>query len=129
MTIQALILLFKLKRAQISEGGTVYFDNENLFLCTVQEDNSPVTKVSIRKYERSFYSTVEYLTQQGLVKVETPFYIYGVTHKGWCIWQTLLSKIAWFLFSSIFVPIFVAAITTLVTLWITGHFQGTIPAA
>lgn len=125
MTAQALIMLSKLKKVQIHETGTFYVDNDNLFLCTVKDgEHSPVVRISIQKQEHSFYSIMEYLVKQGLVRVETPFYIYGVTHEGWCIWQTAASRFLMFLFSSILVPIVVSAITTLVALWINGAFKG-----
>ena len=41
-----------------------------------------------------------------------------VTHEGWRIWQTALSRLAWFLFSSILVPVAVSAVTALIALWI-----------
>ena len=129
MTIPALILLFKMKKAQISEAGTFYIDNEKWFLGTVRDsENSPMLKVSIQKQEHSFYPTTEFLIKQGLVKTESPFYIYSVTHEGWYIWQTAVSRLLMFLFSSILVPIIVSAITTLVALWINGLFHGMIPA-
>lgn len=129
MTIPALIMLFKMKKAQIDEDGTFYIDDEKLFLGTVLDtENSPMVKVSIQKQKHSFYPIVEYLMKRHLVKEESPLYIYSVTHDGWYILQTALSRLLSFLFSSILVPIAVSAITTIVALWINGLFQGIIPA-
>lgn len=125
MTIPALNMLYKMKRAQLKETGTVYIDNENWFLCTVQDGDFPVVKVSIQNQEYSFYSIVEYLIKQGLVREETPSYVYAVTHEGWYIGQTAVSQLVMF---PILVPIVVSAVTTLVALWINGLFQGIIPA-
>lgn len=121
MTIQSFIMLSKLKKAQINEAGTVYVDKEKWVLYTVRESDCPFFDLCIQKYKYSFDSIIEYLKSYDLVKTNDPICEYiEVTHAGWHIWQTVLSRLAWFLFSSILVPIFVSALTALVALWIAG---------
>lgn len=121
MTIQSFILLSKLKRAQINEAGTVYVDREKWILYTVRDSEHPFWDINIQKYKYSFDSIIEYLKGYGLIRTNDPLREYiEVTHAGWRIWQTILSRLAWFLFSSILVPIFVSALTALVALWIAG---------
>lgn len=129
MTIQALIILSKLKKIQMNEAGTVYFDRDNLTFSTVHEENAPAVEISVKNWRYSLGSILAYLKKCDLVILGGPLGEYvQVTHKGWHIWQTALSRFAWFLFSSILVPVVVSAVTSLITLWINGFFQGIIPA-
>lgn len=121
MTIPSFVVLSKLKKAQINEAGIVYVDREKWVLHTVRDGEHPFCDLNIQKYKYSFDSIIEYLKGYGFVRTNDPLCEYiEVTHAGWRIWQTMLSQLAWFLFSSILVPIFVSALTTFVTLWIAG---------
>ena len=124
MTIQALVMLSKLKKAQIAEDGTVYIDRETLSLCTVQAEGAPSVEIGVKNLRHSLDSVLSHLRCQNLIIIDgSPEETYVcVTHKGWHIWQTAISRFLWFLFSSIFVPIVVSAITTIITLWISRWF-------
>lgn len=121
MTIQALAMLSKLKKAQIAEDGTVYIDRETLSLCTVQAEGAPSVEIGVKNWRHSLDSVLSHLKRQNLIIMDGSLEEYvQVTHDGWHIWQTAISHFLWFLFSSIFVPIVVSAITTIITLWIAG---------
>ena len=119
MTIQALILLSRLKKVQMNEAGTVYFDRDHLTFSTVHEENAPSREISVKNWRYSLDSVLSYLKKRDLVMMDGLLGEYvQVTHEGWRIWQTALSRLAWFLFSSILVPVAVSAVTALIALWI-----------
>lgn len=121
MTIQALVMLSKLKKTQIDEDRTVYIDKEDLSLCTVQEGTAPYVEISVKNWVHSLDSVLSHLERQNLIIMDDPLREYvRLTHDGWHIWQTAISRFLWFLFSSIFVPIVVSALTAIITLWIAG---------
>ena len=97
MTIQSLILLRALKKVQISENRNVFVDHDALEIRTVSSPDKPCKTLSIKKYSDSYEAVLQYLKKNGLIEVTGPFLV-----------------------KSVVVPIVVSAITTLVTLWITG---------
>lgn len=121
MTIQSLILLRALKKVQISENRNVFVDHDALEIRTVSSPDKPCKTLSIKKYSDSYEAVLQYLKKNGLIEVTGPFQnIVTVIHGGWKYWQTFFSHAGQFLVKSVVVPIVVSAITTLVTLWITG---------
>lgn len=124
MTIQSMLLLRKLKKAQISETEDVYIDFDKLTASTVHDSGAPYQEVSLSQYASSLSSVLNYLQSEGMIQISGPFDEYiKVCHLGWHSWQRRLTRLGKFLASSIVIPIAVSAVTTLITLWITSLFK------
>lgn len=126
MTIQALIFLHQLKMVQQSESGTIWIDDENKVMKTVIEDGvckeQDVVIKDLKNKWTSIYSMTDYLQNKGLLTRQRMEY-YFLTHQGYHYFQTILSQFLRFLLTSIAVPIIVAFLTTLITLWIQALFN------
>lgn len=123
MTIQSYLFLRKLKKAQITENGTVYFNEEKMTMSVEHKANEPYVDIDISKYENSIKSIVDYLRGHNLVIA--PAANHGlsyvkVTHEGWRATQVQIGKLIRFLTASVLVPIVVSAITALITIWISN---------
>lgn len=128
MTIQALIFLHQIKTVQQSELGTIWIDDEKKEMQTViDEENCIPLKpkaISLKRKWQSVDSMTDYLQQEGLLEQPHRGY-YFLTHQGYHYTQTVISSLLRFLLTSIAVPVAVAFLTTLITLWIQGSFIAT----
>lgn len=124
MTFQAYCFLRKMKKAQRQPDGDVYIDFEGLEMMTVVEKGQPRTVVPIRQYKNSICSILDYLKQEKLI-VQLGLEHFKLPQAGYYYLQTLLSGLARFLLGSVLVPIVVAIITTLITLWLGGGSNST----
>lgn len=118
MTMQALGLLYKLRRAQRYEDAQfgIDFDRNQVVTMLVEKPDSRTINVSL--YRNSINKVLEYLEKEGYITINDSGYG-QVLHKGWHWGQVFISKLGLFLFKSILVPIFVAFITALITVWVT----------
>ena len=114
MTIQSLIFLYQLKKAQILEEKFVYINDKEKTICTVSEKGGIVHTIDMAKKWNSVHSMLTYLKGYNLVEWSNNDYA-RLTHAGFHYYQTLFSSICNFLFRSIAVPIAVAFVTTLIT--------------
>ena len=126
MTISAYRFLRKMKKAQRKPDGQIYIDFDRLEMKTIIEQGEPRTEVSIHAFKRSLYSILDYLKKEGLV-TQLSLEGFQLTQSGYHYSQTLLSAAGRFLLASVLVPIIVAAITTLMTMWLTGSNSAPTP--
>lgn len=123
ITIQAHALLKKLKQAQVKEDNKIIIlpDDMKVGIVTHQGEKRETPIIDIPECKGSLSSILTYLKEQNYIEYETTTWgrknVFGarVCHAGWHIWQTLLFKVASFLFRSIAVPIVVAFLTALIT--------------
>lgn len=123
MTFPALILLHKIRKAQRSEGGWAWIDDEAHTITTVVEGNlfgeNKRNTISLAKKWDSIDSILEYLQSEGLLEYERLHGHLRLNHKGYHYFQDVVGG---FLLKSVVVPIVVAFVTTLITLWIQRIF-------
>ena len=117
MTIQSLILLHKLKKAQQVEYGEVYITDFKAITVCGPTDEAAVT-VDLSSFKTSLLSVLAYLNDENMITQSSRYTYVKLTHSGWRYWQTYWHNLLSFLFSSILVPIVVSFLTALFTLWI-----------
>lgn len=122
MTIQSRALLRKLRKAQISEGGSVFIDFDAVTASTCHDANSPCKCVSLKHFKDSIRSILVYLDQLGYISYNGCDDVV-VLHKGWHPSQDLTFAFCRFMLKSVLVPIVVSAATTLLTVWISALFK------
>lgn len=120
MTVQAFRLLRKLKKSQMNLNELVYIDYDAMTASTIHESGKPFEKVNLKAYRTSLDSTLRYLFERKYIDYDGDHSVVQVLHSGWHLGQTMLSNFLGFLFKSVFVPIVVSLLTTLITLWITS---------
>lgn len=118
MTIQALLLLRKLRRAQRYEDAQFGIDFDRNQVVTMLVDKPDRRTINVSRYRNSINKVLEYLKKEGYITVSDGG-CGQVLHKGWHWGQVFISKLGVFLFKSILVPVFVAFITALITVWVT----------
>lgn len=118
MTIQALLLLRKLRRAQRYEDAQFGIDFDRNQVVTILVDKPDRRIIDVKRYRNSINKVLEYLDQEKYISISDGG-CGQVLHKGWHWGQVFMSKLGVFLFQSILVPIFVAFITALITVWVT----------
>ena len=119
MTIQALWLLARLKYVQRYKDAWFTFDDENGTIKTAHVTPEDIREIKLTGYRNSLESTLDHLSDQEYIEL-----VGGggrVRHAGWHWGQITIGKLVNFLFRSIAVPIFIAFITTLITLWLSGE--------
>lgn len=114
MTIRAARLLRKLKRAQIYQDSQVFIDDDNMTVGALHDESRPYRDVSLKGYENSLYSTLDYLQNLGYVEYDD-IGIAKVTHAGWSATTTTLKSAIQFTAKDIVVPIIVAVISAAIT--------------
>ena len=120
MTFQAYTLLIKLKKVQITESGSIWFDDDNKKMITVIETkNAKRVSVDFSKKWHTLPSTLSYLQSCGLLKKYNTDHC-RLTHSGYYYTQTLISSLISFLIKSIGVSIATSILTTLISLKLFG---------
>lgn len=122
MIVQALIFLYRAKRVQMKEDGEIYIDDSSKKLVTACEEGGPCVGRSIHKSSDELVPLLEYLEGQNLLEIQGPCY-FRLKYDGYHYFQAIISSVLHFLLTSVFIPIVVAFITTLVSLWLTGVFK------
>ena len=122
MTIQSRLFLRKLRKAQISEGGSVYIDFDAMTASTVCDATAPCKTVKLNRFKDSARPILSYLEKLELVSCDGLGYV-EVLHKGWHPSQKFVFDFCGFMLKSVLVPISVSVATTLLTIWITGFFK------
>lgn len=117
---QSFIFLHQIKKAQRSELGTVHIDVENKVMKTVIDEGvctaSEQVVINLSKKWKSVDSITDYLQEENLLERIRPGQFF-LAHRGYHYIQAIIID---FLFKSILVPIIVALLTTLATLWVKG---------
>lgn len=121
LTIQALIFLCRARRVQMSEDGEIFINEDTRKIATVCEKGGPRIEIAVGKSSEELAPLLMYLEADGLVKIQGPCY-FNLTYSGYHYIQTLISSVLKFLLTSIAVPIIVAFLTTIISLWLTGAF-------
>ncbi len=112
MTLKAMRLLSKLKKAQLRQDELVYIDFDSLSACTVHEKGQPFGDISLRNYAGSIQSTLSYLEKLGYIECNKIGYV-KVTHSGWCAFQVTVQDAVKFTVRDVLVPILVSIATTI----------------
>ena len=116
MTIQALWLLGRLKYVQRYKDAWFAFEDESNTIKTMYVAQKDVRRIKLIGYRNSLESTLDHLTDHKYIER-----VDGggrVRHAGWHWGQIIAGKIAAFLFRSIAVPVVVAFLTALITVWL-----------
>lgn len=121
MTIQVLLFLFKARRVQKSECGEIYINDVDMQIQTEVESGESVVISKISKNSDQLCPMLEYMERKNLIKVLGQNY-FSLEYDGYHYFQTMVSSVIKFMLSSVAVPIAVAFITTLISLWLTGVF-------
>ena len=120
MTHKASKVLEFLRNVQGDENCTLEFDpRKRTVRVRGDSDNDPV---SISRFDTWFAPAVEYLELHGYIAnfTEDQGYQFWVTHKGFHRWELSVKRGFGIFMRSVFAPIVVSIVTTLVTLWING---------
>lgn len=117
MTIRAMVLLKKLKKAQINPDRQVYIDFEKMEIETVRDAKQSYKTVSIKKFCNSVFSTLDYLSGLGYIDYDN-FNGAKVTHLGWHAFGATVQDAVKFTVRDVIVPIIVTIITTIVLRYI-----------
>lgn len=121
MTIQALWLLGRLKYAQRYKDAWFAFEDESNTIKTMYVAQKYVRKIKLIGYRNSLESTLDHLAAREYIER-----VDGggrVLHAGWHWGQITAGRITAFIFRSIAVPVVVAFLTTLITMWLSGSLQ------
>lgn len=113
MTYQALILLHQIKKTQINIDGEIWLDEDNRKMSTVVEVNAKCIETDLSSKWNSVKPTLTYLCETKLLQYNGQNY-YSLTYSGFHYTQSIATSIVNFLFRSIFVPITVSGLTTIV---------------
>lgn len=120
MTFQAYTLLIKLKKVQVTESGSIWFDDDNKKMMTVIEtQNAKKVSVDFSKKWHTLPSTLSYLQSCGFLEKYHADYC-SLTHSSYYYTQTLISSLISFLIKSIGVSIATSILTTLISLKLFG---------
>lgn len=122
MTIQSWWLLKKLKKAQKFKDACWGIDEDKMIVKTLYAAPEDTREVCVKFYSNSLDSTLDYLERCKYIEHDGRG-VGQVLHAGWHWGQITLGKIVSFLFRSIAVPVVVAFLTSLVTIWLTGVSQ------
>lgn len=121
MTIQALWLLGRLKYVQRYKDAYFAIDDETSTIKTMYVAQKDIRKAKLIGYRNSLESTLDHLADHKYIEL-----VDGggrVLHAGWHWGQITAGKFANFLFRSVAVPVVVALLTTLITMWLSGSLQ------
>ena len=113
MTIQSLIFLYQLKKAQILEEKFVYINDKEKTICTVSEKGGIVHTIDMAKKWNSVHSMLTYLKGYNLGELSKNHYA-KLKHAGFHSTQTLISSISNFLLCSIACSFALEFVTTLI---------------
>lgn len=114
MIIQAYRLLRKLKKAQMSLDGIVGIDEDEMTATTIHQMGQKYKEISLKRYQDSLVSTLEYLKEQGCIAYERTSYI-QVTYSGWYYFSATLVDTFRGLILNVIIPIVVSVIAAVVT--------------
>lgn len=106
----------------MKEDGEIYIDDNSQKLVTVCEKGSPCTEHRISRSSDELVPLLEYLEGKNLIEILGPCF-FRLKYDGYHYFQAIISSVLHFLLTSVFVPIVVAFITTLVSLWLTGTLK------
>lgn len=121
MTIQALWLLGRLKYVQRYKDAWFAFEDDSNTIKTMYVSEKDVRRIKLIGYRNSLESTLDHLADHKYIEL-----VDGggrVRHEGWHWRQIVMGKITSFLFRSVAVPVIVAFLTTLITMWLSGSLQ------
>lgn len=121
MTIQAWWLLGRLKYVQRYKDAWFAFEDESNTIKTMYVPEKYVRRINLIGYRNSLESTLNHLADRKYIEL-----VDGggrVLHAGWHWGQIVMGKIASFLFRSIAVPVVVAFLTAVITMWLSGPLQ------
>lgn len=114
--------MHQLHKAQITEGGSVWIDGDDKVMYTVTEPGAPSHAIDLSPKWSSVDPMLMYLKSKRLVE-QTGLEHFNLSYDGFHYGQTIITNIVRFLFTSIVVPAVVAALTTLISLWLNGVFM------
>ena len=115
MTFKAAKLLSLLKQAQMYSDAHLVIDFENMTAKTIHPLGGDFQEVSLRGFNTSLLSTLDYLEQKGYIAYDYPSGEAVVKHEGWHATEATIRRAADFTFRDVIVPIIVAAITAFIT--------------
>lgn len=115
MTIQSLIILNELRKIASSTDTLLSFVSDAPYICIFE---NPDVFFDYSKYSNEIQSIIKHLIDNGYLVTGFNEMNFQLTQKGLHPFQAIISMIISFLFRSILVPIVVAILTTLVTLWL-----------
>lgn len=122
MTFQASMLVRKLKRVQQSEAFSIEIDDMCSMFSTYGCDKANVINFSAEKKWEDYKNYIGYLIKSGYVVVEEENdlgnRVIKLTHDGFHFGQISFIRALKTISKSVFLPIIVSVITTLVTIWI-----------
>ncbi len=114
LTHQTNAVLKGVRKYASSSGDVFNFLWNTTYIC-LQSDIDKVYDYS--KYEKEIYQIIDYLDSEGYVKI-IHNHSFTITYRGFHPYQMSLKKLINFLFRSIVTPIFVSAITAILTIYI-----------
>ena len=115
MTFRAAILLRQLKQAQMREDNRLVIDFDGLTAKTLTDRKEAHQEISLRRFETSLFSTLDYLKGKGFIDYEFYSGEAFVNHAGWHATEATIRTAANFAFRDVIVPIIVAALTAYIT--------------
>lgn len=84
-------------------------------------DNPEEPSIDCSKYAGELLTILDQLEQEGVISFSQNYKnTFHLTHKGLHYGSVMVEEFKAFLFKSVLVPIFVAFVTTLITLWLQG---------
>lgn len=119
VTIQAYLLLRKLKRLQHTEENCIWLDDENYRFVNVSEGNQ---KERYRKFKWIIgnpKSNIDHLVSEGYV-IDLGFSYYQLSYIGYHCIQTVLWKAIGSFVKSVLIPLTVSIIASLLVFHFTG---------
>ena len=114
MTIQAWGLLKKLKKAQLCLDGYIGIDTDKMKVITIHEYGQKHKSVSVKKYEKSWESTLRFLREQGYIRYDN-VHCMQVTYVGWYFGSATALEITKLVLLNVVLPVVVSVIAAIIT--------------
>ena len=114
MTIQALWLLRKLKKAQMHLDGCVGIDTDEMKAITVHISGQTFKSVSIKFYKNSLDATLDYLAAGGFIRFQDRGLL-QVTYPGWHILSMTVVEVTKIILLNVLLPVIVSVIAAIIT--------------
>ena len=118
MTFKSALLLSRLKTAQMYPDKNIMIDFDYMTAGSDRTIGESFQEVSLRGYEKSIYSTLDYLQKLGYIEYNFETGLAYVTHAGWNATSMTVKSAVQFTVRDVIVPIIVAIATTIVLRYI-----------
>ena len=115
MTFKAAKLLRRLKKAQMYQDEHLVINFDEMTAKTIRSQGGDFQEVSLRGFETSLFSTLDYLESKDYISYAYPSGEAVVSHTGWHATEATVRDAVRFTVKDVIIPIIVAVIASIIT--------------